>query len=491
MRKLLCLLLLVALNASAATTLTEFYCDASVSANNTNVNAGSTTGAPVYTSVNGNWDGTSVFTPTDGSTPADTISAGMWMSVYVDGATNLTQTGSGGWICLITNVAAGANGAITIDRRAFAGTAPSSSATGRSVRVGGCWKGPYAGISFPVGFMVNSATNAAGSIIRINMKGGTDYNITAALITGSGAGPIWYRGYTNTPGDMGKARIIGPNSGTGFTLFTSGGTLCTLSDLEFATNGTSGTAQGVSTSGARFLAERVLVHDVRNWGFTIGAAGTVAECEAYRCNTSATSANGGMSGGTTVNFRHCQSHHNTGNGIVIGDGLIQNCIAYNNSGHGVQHTGGSPTINTLDCYSNQMSGLSLASTTLGQQITVLNSSFVKNAGMGITNSGLSAFVCSIKNCGFGTGTATNVLGSIDSSVMNYAITNNLVLYPADATPWTDPDNGNFAIALSSAKSVGFGSFPNGITVGYPDIGAAQASDTNSAAVSGGSYTFAQ
>lgn len=74
-----------------------------------------------------------------------------------------------------------------------------------------------------------------------------------------------------------------------------------------------------------------------------------------------------------------------------------------------------------------------------------------------------------------------------------------VTYAADQTPWSDPGDGDFRITLTAAKAAGLGAFtetqagygdPN-VTVGYPDMGAAQTASTNAAAASGGSYTFAQ
>ena len=51
-------------------------------------NSGSTTSnSAAYTSTSGNWDGTSVFTPTDGSTPSSTVSVGDWVSVCTNAST--------------------------------------------------------------------------------------------------------------------------------------------------------------------------------------------------------------------------------------------------------------------------------------------------------------------------------------------------------------------------------------------------------------------
>src|SRR4051812_29003552 len=112
---------------------TEFYCQTTGS----NVNAGSTTNnSAAYTATNGNWDGTSLYVPTDGSTPASSVNVGDFASVYIDGATLAV------YVARVTVVAAGVNGTITLSTTAVAGTAPTSSATARTIKVGGAWAGP-------------------------------------------------------------------------------------------------------------------------------------------------------------------------------------------------------------------------------------------------------------------------------------------------------------------------------------------------------------
>src|ERR1051326_728440 len=112
---------------------TEFYCNASTGSN---TNGGSSTGGVKYNSTNGNWNGSTTFTPTDGSTPANTVSVGDFASIYLDGATQAVR------ISRVTNVAAGVNGVITVSNSAGSGTNPTSGATGRSIKVGGEWAGP-------------------------------------------------------------------------------------------------------------------------------------------------------------------------------------------------------------------------------------------------------------------------------------------------------------------------------------------------------------
>ncbi len=92
-----------------------------------------TPGTNDYTSTGGNFDGTSVFTPTDGSTPASFIAVGDYVSLY--------NTGDTACRCLakVTVVAAGVNGAVTIDTTIKYGTVPTVNSGSRALRHGGSW----------------------------------------------------------------------------------------------------------------------------------------------------------------------------------------------------------------------------------------------------------------------------------------------------------------------------------------------------------------
>src|SRR5512139_2727305 len=119
---------------------TEFYCDP---VNGSNLNAGSTTdAAAVYTATNGGWDsGTGVFTPAAGD-PSATVSVGMFASVYLDAATVAVFVG---------RVTAVDSTTVTVSLTVKIGTAPATSANGRTIKVGGAWKGPNAAVNWPFG----------------------------------------------------------------------------------------------------------------------------------------------------------------------------------------------------------------------------------------------------------------------------------------------------------------------------------------------------
>src|SRR5262252_6884091 len=96
---------------------TEFYCQSG----GDNLNAGSTTGnTAVYTSANGNWNGSTIFTVQDGTNPSASIAVGDFVSVYANGS---TQTG---FVARVTAVQNATNGTVTITSSAQMGAAPAS-----------------------------------------------------------------------------------------------------------------------------------------------------------------------------------------------------------------------------------------------------------------------------------------------------------------------------------------------------------------------------
>lgn len=490
MKTTLLILLLSASVAFAGPSVTTFYCNND--GTGTNVNAGSTTGAPVYSKNSMNWaQTTSTYTPTDGSDPSALgVTAGMWAAVFIDGATNLVQAGSGGYIAQVSNVTAGANGPIVLSAVAFSGTAPTAGTGTRSIRVGGVWNGPYKGVSFPIGFITNAATNGAAQWPYVAIKRSNPYFLTAAWVS-TLAGPMTFAGYTNQPGDWGAAQIFGPASSTQILLDFNTATSITLSDLEVATNGTT-TVNHAIRLGALALVQRLYVHDVLGSGISLASSGEVTDSIFTRCNTTGTAEDGALKCGSAPNIvRNCISTNNTGsanNHGFSGSGEFYNCISAYNSGHGFRHTGTTPIeLVGCDTCSNTLSGVDLGASGVTTAI-LRNCNFIGNLCVGVTNSSavVNPYSGEMSHCVFGMGISTNLLGNYDSKVLNMLNTNNLILLPANQTPWVNPAAGNFSINNTAVEGKGYGLFPFGVTVGHPDIGAAQ-----SQGASGGAYTFSQ
>src|SRR5262249_49902200 len=154
------------------------------------------------------------------------------------------------YIARVTTVAAGVNGAITLSTTAKAGTAPTSSATGRTIVVGGAWLGPNGATGFPFNFVTNALVDGSGNFPCVNLKNNATYNITAQ-ISHTNAGPIMFCGSSSTVRDGGKATIDGGTSGASYNLLapSSAATNCTYQDLILQNNGASGTASGFVING--------------------------------------------------------------------------------------------------------------------------------------------------------------------------------------------------------------------------------------------------
>lgn len=486
MRKLIFLFCLWAFPVLAqTTTYTEFFCNST----GTNVNSGSTTNAAAtYTSANGNWDGTSVFTPTDGSTPASSINVGDWASVCLDAATNSV------FISRIVTVAAGANGAITVSTTAISGTAPASGATGRTLRVGGAWKGAYGSVLFPFAFAANTMTNVTGNPVRVNIWAGYS-NLVTASINHSLNGPIVFEGYTSIPGDGGKAIIDGSGGSIVPINFSGFG----ISAIDIISQHATGNFDaGFRMSGGNLAIGCVSrnITGASSSGFNFAGACVAIECEGYGCNNAGIN----LSSGATVCNR-CYAHNNGGDGFttsVAGVTLIR-CLSVSNSISGFKFTStGSTSPNSLincDAYGNVLQGLELSALTTSP-IYVENCNFINNTAYGIDCFTNSLHIGFLANNYFGTGTAANGSGSLSPNIgtTNGMLISNFKTYSSNVTPYVSAPT-NFTLTTSAASyGGGRGIFTDlrnsGGTVSYPSVGAA--SVTN-AASSGGqtSHTFIQ
>lgn len=427
----------------------------------------------VYTSTNGDWGNAAAnkFTPSDGSTPASTVTVGDFASVYIDGATTAVYIGR------VTAVAAGVNGAITVSSTAKSGTAPANSATGRSIKVAGAWKGPNAAENFPFGFAAGTMTDAAGDAPRVNFKNDATYSITAAM-THNVNGNIRFQGYTAAFGDLGRATIDGGTSGASYILLSTTANHIGIFDLIFQNNGATGSADGLSIGGNYYHVERCVFNNIRGNGKSYSGTDSIfEELEAYSCNQSNTANFAGFtaSGNGTV-YRRCISHDNAGSnasGFRMNVNHIVNyieCIAETNGSHGLNANGSSPSLTRCDFYNNGGSGVS----SNGAEVLVDSCNFIKNTAWGIIVTG-SPFGY-IRNCGFGSGAQANGSGTT-SGTLSIEVSGSIT-YDSGATPWVDPANGDFRINLAAAKGTGRGAFTQTAasyagTIAYPDIGAAQ------------------
>ena len=478
MKRLILVLFLIPCLASGA--FTEFY----MTSGGANINAGSTTGnSAVYTSTNGNWStSTNNFTPTDGSTPASSVNVGDFASLYVDGATTAV------YIARVTVVAAGVNGAITVSTTAVYGTAPTTSATARSIKVGGAWVGPGSAVTFPFSLLgtISSLLNASGNHVRLNAKNDQTYTMTAALPL-SKLGNALMQGYTSTPGDGGKATFTSNiTSGSNFTNTSASEAFI---DLIFANTGASNASTLFDNSGDGSVFLRCVFHGARGSGLNNSGAISMlaAESEAYDCNKSNTAAFAGFSNRTGNGIMiclNCYSHDhtsgsnadnfasaNTGNGFYL-----INSTADSSAGIGLNsiNSGQLVAINS-NFYNNTGDAVKMSPVTQTGFSVLINNNFLKNGGkaINITNSNQAGI---IYNNGRGSGTQANGSSDALGSIVD---TSTDITYASGVTPWNAPTTGDFSTNLAAAQGAGRGAFTetdgtNTGTVGYTDIGAAQA-----------------
>jgi hypothetical protein len=468
---------------------TEFYCQTTGS----NLNAGSTTAdVAAYTATNGNWSSTTgVFTPTSGN-PSLSVAVGDFCSVYPDAAT------VGVFVARVTAVSATT---ITLSTTAKAGTAPTTAVTGVSLKAGGAWKGPNGAEAFPFGFVTAALTNAASNMTRVNLKGGTNYAITAA-VTHSIAGPTVFQGYTTAPGDGGMATIDGGTLGTSYVLLTVSAAHIWITSLVFANNGASGNANGVAVTGARCVVDGCVFHDVRGTGlYFTGGSGVVSECEFYACNQSNTDGLAGLNAFTaTCTVQRCVAHDNVGtNGdgfrgtAFVGTATFHSCIADSNGRYGFNLPGNQTShyLHRCDVYNNGADGVRSSSDAGVITVVLENCNFVKNGGYGYNAvASFNIMQGLVRSCGFGAGTRANTSGATNAGALASVSIVGSVIYAADVTPWVDPANGDFRVNLAAARGAGRGAFTQtqagyAGTVAYPDIGAAQHQEAASGGGGGG------
>jgi hypothetical protein len=461
----------------------EFYANTGTG-NEDNRNGGSDRNAATvstngaYTQGGGAGGGTKDLFAAAAGTPFSGRAVGDYVAVMNDGTSGTTP-----FIGRVTAINGGGV-SIDIDSTKSSGTRPTTAGSGVTVRVGGPWIGPTGATAFPFGFITAAATDGSGNAPRVNGAGTS--NITAAM-THANAGPIRFQGMTASPGDLGKWTIDGGTSGASYSLLTVSGADNDLLDLIAQNNGASGSAAGVTLTGARVGAYRCVVHDVRGNGFALGGAvqDYLEECEAYACNQSNTANLAGFLIQSSQEIVRCISHDNTGSNS---HGFLSNnsgncptyvgCIADTNGGDGFRHTAAGGTVFLLGCdsYNNGSDGVDAANASSNVTLRVENCNFLKNAGYGVNGSGAGTRSGRLVNNGFGSGTQANTSGT--TTGLGSTEETGSVTYASGVTPWVDPANGDFRINLSAAKGVGRGSFTETQggytgTVAFPDIGAGQ------------------
>ncbi len=169
--------------------LTNFYVGGG-----SNLNAGSTIGtSPVYSSTSGNFDGTSVYTPTDGQTTSSLVATGDWVAVFPSAA-SVTPC-----IAQVVTVGAGVNGTITVSTTIKFGTLPGAVAC--KCRAGGA----FADLAITATSTPFTSGVTAPISIQVNLLAATYANTTSSRSlgpTGSALVAVIWSGYKTSINDQ-------------------------------------------------------------------------------------------------------------------------------------------------------------------------------------------------------------------------------------------------------------------------------------------------
>ena len=441
------------------------------------VNEASTT--PLVSYTNGNWNSaTGVFTPASGNPVTDGVTTDHWVSIYNDGAGAPT-----GFIAAVMAVS---STTITVSLTRKSGTAPTTSATARTMVVGGAWSGPTGSTAFPFGFAQNTMTDASGNFYRINFKNDQTPTMTAA-ITHSLAGEGVFQGYTTTFGDGGRVTLQGATTGASYIALTLSGGSNILRDFIIKNNGLTGTANGlvVSTT-AKTILERVVVNTVRGNGIFSSATAYVSQCEVYAWGSGNNAAGIRFSGGGSLADR-CFAHDDAGTGNsgfdigATGISILQ-CVTDTVSGSGLTMGAFFAYVDGCNFYNCTAAGI--ITTNAASVVLAKNCILSNNGTFGINNSVTGGYIRAL-DCAFFSNTSGQMNGVVDD-VGSVTLSGN---------PFTDAANGDFTLnntsgAGAACRGTGMGNFTQTATsyagtIGYPDIGAAQHQDSGG----GGSVSF--
>lgn len=474
---------------SARAAVTDFCAWATVGDNR---NAGSTTNAaPLIELTGGNVSG-SVFTKAGANLSA--VTAGMWASLYADGATQAV------YVAKITAVDDGAD-TITVSATDKMGTSPGNGTGNRSIRVGGAWWGFNGPNDFPFNLVQATAVNAANEFAALNLRGtffATD------TITNTAPGVIIVQGYTNVFRDKGKA-IIDGKTGTAGVVFSLFGTSSAannwiIRDLEFDGNFAGSPAAatatgnwGVSIGGVGSYVQRVIVKNMWRGGLRADAAiVTVTELDAHTNNRDDASDFGGFlateEGTLSNSFIHDNDDLGSDNdnlGIVLqlasGEPYnIFNCIVVRNTKHNLQIQGSAASVNVWGSTFWECDDNNIHSTGTGASAILVRNSILGGAGLyNINRSTAVDGSITIEKCAMLAGGSGN-LNNINSSFATDTIT-------LSGDPFVNKGADNWTPNDPLIKNTGWGQIGALAVLSYPDVGAVQHQDAGGGGSAGTAY----
>lgn len=454
-----------------------------------NMNAGTLDGSstevsstPVVTYTNGGWNsGTLVYTVPAGPSMSEAI-VGRWASLSFDGdSVPTTNQYLVGRIFAVNT----STREITIDwsRRAFLGSIPLTSSSGRTLRIGGAWYGPNGTDIFPMNLSsINTLTTLSFRQPRFNFKNDRTYSVTTTWDISSSGYTV--EGYQNTYSDGELVTFSGLTSGASYVLMniTSNPK---FRHCIFENNGSTGTSTLITCNSMSTHFDRCIFRNSCGAGFS--NRGVLSECVATNCMIN----NPANSGAFVLNLCcyaiNCIAYNNLGTSSTSGGFMTENtttldrCISFNNSGHGFYFrtsSGGFVKTNHCVAYSNGGTGFQ-ASDGSNFFHLIYNCLSAKNGGWGFNFVNMQQIY--LYNPVVGSGSEANTSGAINvntSVSSTYELYGSLITLPANQHPFVNPSARNFSLANNAAasliRSAGWSLFPpNELTTSSPAIGASQ------------------
>ena len=463
---------------------TEFYC---IPISGSNTNAGSTTEQPIFCVSGGGWnsgagDGIGPFYSCSGTQDITMIQTGMFGAISTGSINRVVVLG------IVTGIDE-IGKAISFHSTKLLGRCQTMSGADVRLTIGGPWEGPQPtggplSAGFPINFMSGGMRNNSGDLVRINLQNSTQYNITGYSISSSFAGPVLVQGYSQIPGDSGKAVI----SASGHILFNMVSMInWSYSDIVFQNNSTTGSSHLiVMTSVGPCLYNRCKFVGSRGGCINTNSNMWIVESEFTDWNKFGGISRGAIeiNNGNTIIDR-CYFHDATGiNAIAIDASLnvvlLDSIIARVDGDGIVTHTQPAVLfIKNVDFYKIGRHAIRNAQTSLsnGGMIFVRDSNFFECSGFMYNDRGATIVNYNyIQNCAFGSGIYGFSSGILNSNSYSGGVELDCITYPSGQTPWNNPTNSDFRITHPLALNAGRRSFPistGNAIIPRPDVGSIQ------------------
>lgn len=460
---------------------TEFYC---IPISGSNTNAGSTTAPPVLVTSGGGWTSGSIttapFYSCTGTQDISMITPGMFGAISTGSCNRVVVLG------LITGTQEAGKRILFHDIKLL-GRIQTMSGVNVRLAVGGPWEGPgptggpTSSAGFPFNFISGMMTNLSGDMVRVNLQNSTQYNITGYNLTTVNRGPLVVQGYSNIPGDLGRATL----ASSGHGLFTIGG-LCrswSLHDLIFTDNGTTGASALFTTSVAGILLNRCKFSNARLDGIQCNQNGVMVECEVTNWNRSGNVNRFAIANFTNfiINIDRCYIHDATGVNACGVSSVIDlnmtNSIIARIGGDAVR-SGSQPStcfISHNDFYKIGRDVFANVQTAQGGVTVIKNNNFIECSGFAYNERGaVITGPIIIQNNIWGSGTYGMMSGVHNglSGVVEIGITQ----LPSGQIPWNNPNLDDFTLSHPSLIFAGRGQFntsTGNAIISYPNIGSMQ------------------